>query len=59
MAIIDFNFFSNELINIFTNVCSILYTAGGIVKRNKEKSGGAMVIFGWRNCYAEGFGIYK
>ena len=33
VAIIDFNFFSNELINILTNECSILYTAGGILKR--------------------------
>ena len=39
MAIIDFNFFSNELINILTNKCSILYTAGGIIKKGKEKSG--------------------
>ena len=58
VAIIDFNFFSNELINILTNECSILYTAGGIVERGKEKSGGDMVVFGWRNCYAD-FGIYK
>jgi hypothetical protein len=47
------------LINILTNECSILYTAGGIVERGKEKSGGNMVGFGWKNCYAEGFGIYK
>ena len=59
MAIIDFNFFSNKLINILTNECSILYTAGGIVEMGKEKSGGNMVVFLWRNCYAEGFGIYK
>ena len=59
VAIIDFNFFSNELINILTNECSILYTAGWIVERGKKKSGGDMVVFGWRNCYAEGFDIYK
>jgi hypothetical protein len=47
------------LINILTNECSILYTAGRIVERGKEKSGGDMVVFLWRNCYAEGFGIYK
>ena len=59
MAIIDFNFFSNELINILTNECSILYTAGGIVERGNEKSGGDTVVFLWRICYVEGFGIYK
>ena len=59
VAIIDFNFFSNELINILTNECSILYTEGGIVERGKEKSGGDMVVFGWRNSWADGFGIYK
>ena len=32
---------------------------GGIVERGKEKGGGNMVVFLWRNCYAEGFGIYK
>ena len=26
---------------------------------SKENSGGDMVVFGWRNCYAEGFDIYK
>ena len=45
MAIIDFNFFPNELINILTNECSILYTAVGIVERGKENSGGDMVVF--------------
>ena len=59
MAIIDFNFFSNELINILTNECSILYTAGGIVENGKEKNDGDMVVFGWRYCYAKEFGIYK
>jgi hypothetical protein len=59
MGIIDFNFFPNELINILTNDCSILYTAGGIVERDKEKNVGDMVVFGWRNCYTEGFAIYK
>ncbi len=37
VAIIDFNFFSNELINILTNECSILYTVRRIVERGKEK----------------------
>ena len=59
VAIIDFNCFSNELINILTNECSIQYTAGGIVEWGKEKSGGNMVVFWWNNCYAEEFGIYK
>ena len=38
---------------------SILYIVGGIVKNGKEKSGGDMVVFIWKNCYAEGFGIYN
>ena len=59
VAIIDFNFFSNKLINILTNECSILYTARGILERGKENSGGDMVVFLLRNCYAEGFSIYK
>ena len=59
VAIIDFNFFSNELIDTLTNECSTLYTAGEIVERGKKKSGGDMVVFGWRSCYAEEFGIYK
>ena len=59
VAVIDFNFFSNELINTLTNECSILYTAGGIVERGKKNSGGDMVVFGWRNSLADGFGIYK
>jgi hypothetical protein len=45
VAIIDFNFFSNELINILTNKCSILYTARVIVKKGKKNSGGDMVVF--------------
>ena len=45
VAIIDFNFFSNELINILTNECIILYTAGGIVEMGKEKSGRDIVVF--------------
>ena len=45
VTIIDFNFLSNELINILTNECSILYTEGEIVERGKEKSGGDMVFF--------------
>jgi hypothetical protein len=59
VAIIDFDFFSNELKNILTSECSILYTAGGIVERGKKKSGGDMVIFGWRNSRNDGFDIYK
>ena len=57
VAIIDFNFFSNELIDILTTECSILYNAGGIVERGKEKSGRDMVVFGWRLTPKE-FGIY-
>ena len=52
-------FFSNNLINTLTNECSILYTTGGIVERGKKKSGEDMVVFLWKNCYAERFGIYK
>ena len=59
VAIIDFIFFSNELINILTIEYNILYTVGGIVEQDKEKSGGDMVVFRWKNCYAEEFGIYK
>ena len=29
------------------------------MERGKEKSGENMVVFLWRNCYAEGFDIYK
>ena len=48
------------MINILTNECSILYTAGKIYSKNgKDKSGGDMIVFLWRNCYAEGFDIYK
>jgi hypothetical protein len=59
VAIIDFNFFSNELTNTSTNECSILYTTGRIVERGKKKSGRHMVVFLWRNSVADGFGIYK
>ena len=59
VAIIDFKFFSNELINISTNKCSILYTTREIIKWGKEKSGRDMVVFRWRNYYTERFGIYK
>ena len=47
------------MINLLTNKYSILYTAGGIIERDNEKSGGNMVVFLWRNCYAERFGIFK
>jgi hypothetical protein len=37
VTIIDFNFFSNELINILSNGCSILYYTEGIVERGKKR----------------------
>ena len=37
--------FLNEFINILTNDCSILYNASEIIERDKEKSGGHMVVF--------------
>ena len=59
MAVIDLYIFLNEMINILTNECSILHTAREIMEMDKEKYGGDMVVFLCRNCYAEGFGIYK
>jgi hypothetical protein len=57
IAIIDFNFFSSELIDILSTEYSILYKAGGIVDRGKQKRGGDMVVFRWRLTPLE-FGIY-